>query len=378
MAITLFAKNFKALRDARLTVEPGLSALVGPNGAGKTTLLQLGSVLATAAGPDGPAAGIERHVGIRDLKHLDASKEEPIVIGFEDDQGYRWSFEPAPAGNGLSPYPAETLRVPDEVAFKDINGFKTGGGETAFAWGNTLINRDDRSALRQLFDRDPLSQDIVATLIERLEGYRLYMDYGLSRLRLNGSPGSGRVHLSQDGGNAFSVLRNWRDKSAMRPRWDLVLTGLRECFDWFDGLDFESTAQIVSAQLVLRGRNNQTVSVASAANGWFVAMLHLCAVASADDGQTVAIDEFEDALHPFAINRLLDILDDYLRGRSISVLLSTHSPTVLDWFEARPDRVLVLPGDGTSPRRLTDLRDREWLTHFRLGQLFQTEGFAGA
>ena len=94
--------------------------------------------------------------------------------------------------------------------------------------------------------------------------------------------------------------------------------------------------------------------------------------------QTVAIDEFEDALHPFAINRLLGILDDYLRGRSISVLLSTHSPTVLDWFEDRPERVLVLPGDGTSPQRLTDLRDREWLTHFRLGQLFQSEGFSRA
>jgi hypothetical protein len=85
---------------------------------------------------------------------------------------------------------------------------------------------------------------------------------------------------------------------------------------------------IVSAEIVQRGFGRATTSVETAANGWFVAMLHLAAVASADEGQVVCI------------------------------VLTTHSPAVLDWFEGRPERVLVLPGaPAPGPVPLVELRD---------------------
>lgn len=367
----LFARNLKALRDAALPLEPGLSVLVGPNASGKSSLLSLGAVLGAAAGPDGPAGAVERWVGLRDLKHLDARPEDAVVIGVETE-ALRWEIALTPAGGGLAPFPGERLTMHGQLVY-DV-----AGGAAAFPWEGETIARDARSVLRQLLDRGDASRSKVEAAAAAVAGYQVHADYVLRQLRDRGSPVSGHLRLHANGYDAFSVLRNWRDRSASRPRWELVRVGLRECFDWFEDLDFEGTAQVVSAQLVLRGRAAQSVSVASAANGWLVALLHLAAVASAEEGETVALDELETALHPFAVNRLLEVVDDYVRGRAIGVLVATHSPTVLDWFEARPERILVLSGDGTSPRRLTDLRDREWLTHFRLGQLFQSDGFSRA
>lgn len=371
VARKLFARNLKSLREVELPLEPGLSVLVGPNASGKSTLLLLGAAVDTAAGPDGPAAGVERWMGLRDLKHVDAGREEPVVLGAEAD-GVRWEVALSPAGPGLSPFPAEKLLIPGERVY-DV-----AGGVAAFPWESDSIARDSRSVLRQLYDRGSTSRDKVEPALAAINRYRVYLDYVLPQLRDRGSPVSGHVSLRHNGYDAFSVLRNWRDRTDSRHRWELVRLGLRECFDWFAELDFESTAQVVTAQLVLRRRASPSISVASAANGWLAAMLHLCAIASADEEQMVAIDEFENALHPFAINRLLEVIDDYLRGRSIGVLLTSHSPTVLDWFDGRPERILVLKGDGMSPKRLTELRDPEWLAHFRLGQLFQSEGFSRA
>jgi predicted ATPase len=367
----LFAQNFKSLQDINLPLDPGLSVLVGPNAAGKSSLLSLGSILEVAASPDGIAAGIERWSGFRDLKRLNAAQEDRIVIGFEDEH-LRWKFFPVSVAGGLAPYPAERLIVEGETIY-DIEG-----GVTTFQWGSELVQRDSRSVLRQLFDRDEASRKLVERVVSKARGYRHYADYVVRQLRERGSPVSGHKQLHSNGFNAFSVLRNWRDKNQTFSRWEFVITGLKECFPWFETIDFEGTNSVIEAQIILRGHAKQPISSTAVANGWFVALLHLCAVASADDGQTVAIDEFEHALHPFAINELFDFIANYLRGRSISVLLTSQSPTVLDWFEKDPEHVFVLTGDGTSPRRLTDLHDREWLTHFRLGQLFQSEGLKGA
>lgn len=60
------------------------------------------------------------------------------------------------------------------------------------------------------------------------------------------------------------------------------------------------------------------------------------------------------------------------------MILATQSTEVLNWFDDRPERVLVMDNRlRPSPRPLTDLRSREWLSHFRLGEKY-AEGDFGA
>ena len=56
----------------------------------------------------------------------------------------------------------------------------------------------------------------------------------------------------------------------------------------------------------LRLKRNRVHSASLAPDGWFVALLHLTAVASTGEGDLIAIDEPENALHPRAIKLLIE------------------------------------------------------------------------
>jgi predicted ATPase len=107
-------------------------------------------------------------------------------------------------------------------------------------------------------------------------------------------------------------------------------------------------------------------------------MLHLAAIASAPDGSIVAIDEFENGLHPHAIRALLGAIRERAGARGLTVVLATHSPTLLNCFDAEPERVFVIERSPESqPRALTEVKKREWLAHFALGDLYSGERIGG-
>jgi predicted ATPase len=194
-------------------------------------------------------------------------------------------------------------------------------------------------------------------------------------LRQSGSPDSSQRRLDRRGLNVFSVLRNWRDRKDDRERYDFVIEGLREMFpDFFDDLDFAKAAQVIGADLRLH--HGRVVSASLAPDGWFVALLHLVALASTDAGDVIAIDEPENALHPFAIRVILERMRTWSRRRSVTVLLATHSPVIINAFDNCPEQLFVMePGQPKCPASVVELKDRDWLAHFALGDLYMREEF---
>jgi predicted ATPase len=212
-------------------------------------------------------------------------------------------------------------------------------------------------------------------LLALLSRYRLYASYDLMALRRSGSPDSSERRLGQRGTNVFSVLRNWRDRREDRERYTFVMDGLRDLFeDFFEDIDFAKAAQVVGADMHLkRGRAH---SASLAPDGWFAALLHLTAVASTDDGDVIAIDEPENALHPHAIKLLLEHVRVWSQRRSVTILLATHSPVIISDFDTRPEQLFVMQHDQpVSPVPVTDLKERDWLAHFTLGDLYTREEF---
>ena len=156
-----------------------------------------------------------------------------------------------------------------------------------------------------------------------------------------------------------------------------VIDGLRLAFpETFEALEFEHAGQTVGARLFAPG-SSSSIGHYFAPDGLMVALLHLAAVASAAEGALISIDEFETSLHPYAIRALLEVIGEWCASRSISVLIATHSPVVLDRFKETPDRVLVMdPREETTPIPLDKLRDPEWLAHFSLGDLYVHDEYA--
>jgi predicted ATPase len=368
VSLVVQAKNYRGLVEVEWEIPSGVSVIVGANGAGKTTLLFLVDLLRHMIARDGgilPA--LEFYGGARALKHLAAAADDPVVLGARWND-IAWQIEPVPVAGGIAPFSAERLQVGSDVLFDRITGSPT------VTWQGAKVGTDARSVFRRIAESDLVGNFPGRPLLDALEGCHIYFDYDFRQLR-QGSEDSPHPRLHWNGLNAFSLLRTWRDWTPDRKRYDFVVESLRECFGFFEGLDFKQGGKFTEGWVVER-LSRGMFPAGHAATGWLVALLHFTAVAGADPGQIVGLDDFENALHPGALRRALDLIDAQAEANRISVILTTQSPLVLDWFESRPENVFVLdrrrcPG----PRPLTELKSDEWLAHFRLGRKFADGDF---
>ncbi|MEX2016556.1 MAG: AAA family ATPase [Candidatus Hydrogenedentales bacterium] len=213
-------------------------------------------------------------------------------------------------------------------------------------------------------------------LVEQIVGFRTYTNYHLWTLREYGSKQSSDLFLHPTGTNAFSVLRNWRDKRDSRASYEWVREGLLDAFpDFFDDFDFEVAGQGVMLRVYVKGLP-EPVPHHLAPDGFLVALLHLCAVAGAPSGGVLAIDEMENALHPYAIRQLVSNFRNAADERDLTIVLATHSPVVLDQFASEPGHIYYMqPGAVVAPLRLDQQRDLDWLSHFSIGKLYANLDF---
>jgi hypothetical protein len=211
----------------------------------------------------------------------------------------------------------------------------------------------------------------LAPLVSFIKNVRVYRHYHLDTLRDRGSKHTADLHLSPTGENAFAVLRNWRDRRQLVPKYEFVLRGLRAAFpELFADLEYQSASDTIFASLI-EPKANRPIPARVAPHGWFTALLHLCAVAGAEPGSLIAIDEVENSLHPWAIQKLLDAFRDWSDEHDLTICLATHSPVLLRDFREEPEKLFIMElGQETLPVSLPELHSPEWFLQFSLGDLY--------
>ncbi|MEK6236837.1 MAG: ATP-binding protein [Planctomycetales bacterium] len=301
--------------------------------------------------------------GLSHLKHLLALPDESVSFRIEVDD-LAWETELL-LGGGIDGRSPERVTRSGQLLFE----------RTAYAerlsFGDVDMFVGGNLAVRTVFD---LTSDVLLEpLVKVFRGCRVYGDYHLRQLREHGSRNGPDLYLHSSGMNAFTVLRNWRDKRDLRPAYDFVIEGLQDAFpDFFEDFDFELAGQSVMLRLYLRGlSDSDALPHHLAPDGFLMALLHLCAVAGAEPGTILAIDEMENALHPFAIRQLLASFRNAAAKRKLTIILATHSPVLLDEFTSDPSRVFIMEPDlEVLPVALDQHRNPEWLSHFSLGKLY--------
>lgn len=370
MSFTIKASNYRAHKDTVWTIPEGMSAVVGVNGSGKTTLLMVGDILRRAVDPgsSGLGAAIEEYSGAGHIRNFHALPEDHIQLGVTVD-GISWEIEPHPQGAGISENAAERLMVDGAIYFERA------AGNATLPWNGKTISTGSRTVLQRLGELDLDGTFPGKKILDTLAGYRLHYDLDLRSLR-RGSPDTTHKFLHKSGYNAFSVLRNWRDWSGDAFRYEFVVDSLKACFGFFEKLDFQKGGNTIEGYLVHRGGG---ISPAwEAANGWLAALGQFTAVASANAGDIVAIDEIENSLHPRAVREMLTCIQSYSERKKLSVVLATQSAEVLNWFNGQPERVYVMDRRmRPAPQPLTDMRTAEWLEHFQLGDKYAEGDFGG-
>ena len=91
----------------------------------------------------------------------------------------------------------------------------------------------------------------------------------------------------------------------------------------------------------------------------------------------ILIDDVEQGLHPWAQRQLITVLKRLLEERpELQIVLTTHSPYVVDEVEASDVWVLAADAAGkTGARRLTDVPDAEKaLEVLTPGELWSAQG----
>jgi len=125
-------------------------------------------------------------------------------------------------------------------------------------------------------------------------------------------------------------------------------------------------------QLRLRWRSlKREQSAADLSNGTLRYLFLLTVLASPSPASVVAIDEPETGLHP----SMLPIVAEYAveAARHSQVILTTHSPQVLDAFDGKPATTVVKWQKGETNLQQSSGADLEyWLKEYSLGALFKS------
>lgn len=364
---TLRVRDFHALALVEWSPQ-GVCLLAGPNGAGKTTLLRAFRFLRELYAR-GMAAALQSVGGARGLRRIGAPEDGPVTFELEVDD-LKWQVQVPIEGAGVHEYYGEVLTRGSEVVLR------AGMYQAEWHLGAEARGRDARCGLRVL--RDKQEPPWLQAFVDRLYAIRIYDALDTASVVRPRGGDEENVYLNSRGRNLIFVLRNW----AAAPRrfndqFAWVQRGVRDAFpELIDTLEFEGDEALFYPP---GSAGHEGLPLHLAADGLLTGLLHLTAVAGAKPGSLIAIDEMENQLHPYAIRTLFGAIRELAEARGLTVILTTHSPVLMNAFKGDEDQFYVLERDSTEaqPRRLSELREPEWLAHFMLGSLYE-RGLIGA
>jgi len=367
---TLTAQDFWGLRTIKWSPS-GVCLLSGPNGAGKSSILDALKFLQIAA-----IRGISEAVRIVGggavLQRLGAALNTPVRVGLSLGD-LIWEIQLPVEGGSIHPNHGEVIKQGSNVLARRAMY------STDVFLGGEQRSADERSILQMLWDVQRPPE--LLPMIELTRGIRVYSSYWLNQIRDPQKSMDIDAYLHPTGKNVWNVLRNW--KAAPRKfndqfRW--VLNALQGAFpDLVLDLEFDLVGTAVVGRFYPPNAPTaeDSLPLGAAADGLLVGILHLTAVAGAKDGGILAFDEMENQLHPHAIRVILKAMRERAEERDLTILLTTHSPVVMNAFKGHEDQFYVLEtGQEVLPIPLDKARDPDWLAHFSLGDLYDREGFS--
>ncbi len=341
-------RNYKSIAFCDVTLEP-LTILVGRNASGKSNFLDALAFVRDVT-VDGLRTAITKHGG-PDAIACRTQSDREVVFEFEGTDWSRKHKTHMPYQYRLIltfPVGSEA-RIVSESFDMDLNGKKI---RLDYEKGQTeVFANDERQSFHQELQTD---QPILAIVMKAsrnadagiAEGFRNLCNYGFdpATIRTPQSRHSGGF-LVHDGRNLAGVLRVIREADPF----------------WFDRINDYLRAVApdiqIAGTLALGGfeilkfsvRTGDTTSpleltAASMSDGTLRAVAGLVAafqeVPPEGSPSLVAIEEPETALHPAAMRALVSALDEAtLRTQ---VLITTHSPDLLDAEEVKAENVRVV------------------------------------
>ena len=366
-SIKLSVQYFRALEQFEWSPQ-GVCLLVGANGSGKSTALDAFRFISTLfrLGHEAAFRAVEGEA----FRHNSAEPDAPVEFRLEVGE-LTWKLRFPMSAQGLQGTYGEELSRNGEIMLRAAM-FQ----ETWCAGKEKLSLDEHRCCARVLWDRGSASW--MLPMVEVLENIRVFGVYNLNGVKEPKTAHHSETRLLGNGRNLWSVLANWKNSPLRHEgQFEWVMKQARRAFpSIFGSLEFDRGLPYLY-------RANATdpaegLLPSRAADGVLTGLLHLTSVAGAKRGSLLAIDEVENQLHPHAIRILIAAMRELADERELTIILTTHSPVVLNQFIDEPENLWVL-GHGDKalpcPAAINMLHTEEWLAQAKPGTLYERLAF---
>ena len=224
----------------------------------------------------------------------------------------------------------------------------------------------------------PFSNPIISAFREKLAAWSIFHDVHMDQDAELRQPAVARFEkrVAFDGQNLIPVLHTlYTTHREFKKDVDMAM---RAAFgNDFEELSFPPAAD-QRVQLRLRWRSlNSAQSAADLSDGTIRFLLLLAILGNPEPDPLIAIDEPENGLHP----GMLPIVADLARQAAdcSQVILTTHSPQLLDAFSEEPPTTTVARWeDGETKLSVIEGAELDrWIEEYSLGALFRSGELEG-
>lgn len=333
-------RNYKSIGAATVELGP-LTILVGANGAGKTNFVNALSFVRDCVADSvelafknrGGIASARRrsgghptHIGIRLLIDLPDQQRADYAFEIAAERGERFSI--ARERCVVQDFLGEThsFELKQGVFSREIPGIRAKVGSDRLA----LFAASATDEFRPLFDF--------------LSGMRFYSIDPVQLRRLQ-EPDAGDF-LEPDGSNGAAVLKRLQDES--RDRYDRICRLLAAAVEGIQTVTHRAVGQFETLEFKqdVGLKNPWTFEAHNVSDGTLRMLGLLLAVFQLGPASVLTIEEPEASVHPAVTEQIVQVLRDASRQRQI--LITTHSPDLLDYPDVGDEELRVVTKDGGS------------------------------
>jgi predicted ATPase len=380
MITRLRVKNFKALRDIEVNLTP-IHVLIGPNDSGKTSILDALAALCRSVDHDLAEAFLGSWKGMELVWGGRSDLPVSIGVAFDSDVVTKYGI---------------TVRfgARDRQVFlekEDIRGSNLPRGRSgpSTSGGQTVVKKAvDHPGLRFLI------VDEVRIVREMLGGVHFYR-WDPRFLALPIAPDSKRRFRMESNGFGLAlclddILSFDRDRFIqLEKRFTKIFPhitsiklipemGYRAPLDNPDRVTVLKKADGKGLYFRLRAAE-QLVPASQVSDGTLLVLAYLAILYLPQPPRVLLVEEPENGVHPKRLRDVLGVLRELVGEQShTQVLLTTHSPYVLDLF--KPEEVTLCTMRRNGEVKTTRLSEsptvRRQIDVFTLGEIWTSEGDA--
>jgi len=351
-------KSIEVLEDLELG---DLNVLIGANGAGKSNFVDFFRMLRALA-DEAFQRFVNTQGGGDGLFFLGPKHTREINARLEFGENI-YEFDLAPTAGGGIQMAAERVQYTGGHGYGSLNPIGSGALES------TLKSLKDAPAQSPWGGE---GRGVAGHVYDSVSNWLVYHfhDTSMTAPMRREQSVRDRRQLHPDASNIAAFLLQLREN--WRGHYDLIRDSVRLIAPFFDDFLLEPEAKGAEEKVRLEWRqrgSNFPFQPNHLSDGTIRYICLTTALMQPLPPDTIVIDEPELGLHPFAISLLAELIQS-ASGKT-QVIVSTQSPTLLDYFV--PDDVVVVNRrEGRSTfERLDEGHLQDWLAEYSVGELWQ-------